>query len=95
MKTNLTARNIELGDRLRSQVERKLRRLDRITHPEAEASVELIDEQPPQVWSAVEEEAERYGQFCGLRPTLIRGPVGKVGFDVLDIRKAGHPLSLL
>ena len=42
MKTNLTARNIELGDRLRSQVERKLRRLDRITHPEAEASVELL-----------------------------------------------------
>lgn len=42
MKTNLTARNIELGDRLRSQVERKLRRLDRITHPEAEASVELM-----------------------------------------------------
>ena len=42
MKTNLTARNIELGDRLRSQIERKLRRLDRITHPEAEASVELM-----------------------------------------------------
>ena len=42
MKTNLTARNIELGDRLRSQVERKLRRLDRITHPEAEASVEFM-----------------------------------------------------
>jgi putative sigma-54 modulation protein len=42
VKTNLTARNIELGDRLRSQVERKLRRLDRITHPEAEASVELM-----------------------------------------------------
>lgn len=42
MKTNLTARNIELGDRLRSQIERKLRRLDRITHPQAEASVELM-----------------------------------------------------
>lgn len=42
MKTNLTARNIELGDRLRSQIERKLRRLDRITHPDAEASVELM-----------------------------------------------------
>jgi putative sigma-54 modulation protein len=42
VKTLLTARNIELGDRLRSQIERKLRRLDRITHPQAEASVELM-----------------------------------------------------
>ena len=42
MKTSLTARNLELNDRLRSQVERKLRRLDRITHPEAQAAVELI-----------------------------------------------------
>lgn len=42
MKTNLTARNQELDDRLRSQVEHKLKRLDRITHPMAEADVELI-----------------------------------------------------
>ena len=42
VKTNLTARNLELTDRLRSQVERKLRRLDRITHDTAEADVELI-----------------------------------------------------
>ncbi|HEX2766845.1 MAG TPA: ribosome-associated translation inhibitor RaiA [Candidatus Limnocylindria bacterium] len=42
MKTKLTARNLDLNDRLRGQVERKLRRLDRITHPEAEAEVELI-----------------------------------------------------
>ena len=42
MKTNLTARNLDLSDRLRTQVEQKLRRLDRITHPEAEAEVELI-----------------------------------------------------
>ena len=42
VKTNLTARNLELTDRLRSQVERKLRRLDRITHDLAEADVELI-----------------------------------------------------
>ena len=42
MKTNLTARNLELNDRLRAQIERKLRRLDRITHDEAEADVELI-----------------------------------------------------
>ncbi len=42
MKTNLKARNIELNDRLRGQIERKLRRLDRITHETAEADVELI-----------------------------------------------------
>ena len=42
MKTNLTARNLELSDRLRSQVENKLKRLDRITHDLAEADVELI-----------------------------------------------------
>ena len=42
MKTNLTARNLDLTDRLRSDIERKLRRLDRITHPDAEAEVELI-----------------------------------------------------
>ena len=42
MKTNLTARNLELNDQLRNQIEHKLARLDRITHPDAEASVELI-----------------------------------------------------
>jgi putative sigma-54 modulation protein len=42
VKTNLTARNLELTDRLRSQIERKLQRLDRITHDMAEADVELI-----------------------------------------------------
>jgi putative sigma-54 modulation protein len=42
VKTNLTARNLELSDRLRSQIERKLQRLDRITHEMAEADVELI-----------------------------------------------------
>lgn len=42
MKTNLTARNLELTDRLRSEIEHKLRRLDRIAHRDAEASVELI-----------------------------------------------------
>ena len=42
MKTNLKARNLELNDLLRGQVERKLRRLDRITHEMAEADVELI-----------------------------------------------------
>lgn len=42
MKTNLTARNLELSDRLRSEIERKLTRLDRKLHPESEANVELI-----------------------------------------------------
>jgi len=42
VKTSLTARNLELTDRLRSQIEHKLRRLDRITHEMAEAEVELI-----------------------------------------------------
>jgi putative sigma-54 modulation protein len=42
VKTSLTARNLELSDRLRSQIEHKLRRLDRITHEMAEAEVELI-----------------------------------------------------
>lgn len=42
MKTNLTARNLELTNRLRTDIERKLRRLDRITHDLAEADVELI-----------------------------------------------------
>jgi putative sigma-54 modulation protein len=42
VKTNLKARNLDLSDRLRNQVERKLRRLERITHPQAEVEVELI-----------------------------------------------------
>ena len=42
MKTSVKARNLELSDRLRAEIERKLRRLDRISHPEAEATVELI-----------------------------------------------------
>jgi putative sigma-54 modulation protein len=42
VKTNLTARNMELTDQLRSQIERKLRRLDRVAHDLAEADVEII-----------------------------------------------------
>jgi putative sigma-54 modulation protein len=41
MKTTVNARNVELSSRLRIQIDRKLRRLDRIAHPGAEASVEL------------------------------------------------------
>jgi putative sigma-54 modulation protein len=42
MKTTVRARNLELGDRLRADIGRKLRRLDRISHPDAEATVEVI-----------------------------------------------------
>lgn len=42
MKTTVKARNLELTERLRDQIERKLQRLERVTHPDAEATVELI-----------------------------------------------------
>jgi putative sigma-54 modulation protein len=42
VKTNVKARNLELSPRMKADIERKLRRLDRISHPEAEATVELI-----------------------------------------------------
>jgi putative sigma-54 modulation protein len=42
VKTTVKARNLELTERLRSQIARKLRRLDRVAHPDAEATVELI-----------------------------------------------------
>jgi putative sigma-54 modulation protein len=41
MRTTVKARNLDLSDRLRSQIEHKLRRLDRIAHPDADATVEL------------------------------------------------------
>lgn len=41
MKTTVKARNMELSTRERSQIDHKLRRLDRIAHEGAEASVEL------------------------------------------------------
>ena len=42
MKTTVKARNLELSERDRSQIDRKLRRLDRVAHPDAEARVEVI-----------------------------------------------------
>jgi putative sigma-54 modulation protein len=42
VKTTVKARNLELSERLKGQIERKLQRLDRIAHPESEANVELI-----------------------------------------------------
>ena len=42
MRTTVKARNFEMTDRLRGQIERKLQRLERIAHADAQASVELI-----------------------------------------------------
>ena len=42
MRTIVKARNLDLSTRLRSQIERKLHRLDRIAHPDADATVELM-----------------------------------------------------
>ena len=42
MKTTLAARHVELTPKMRADIERKLQRLDRIAHPDAEARVELI-----------------------------------------------------
>src|SRR4029079_5760100 len=42
MRTTVNSRNLELTDDLRSQIDRKLHRLERITHPDANATVELI-----------------------------------------------------
>lgn len=42
MKTTVKARNLELTEDTRARIDRKLRRLDRVAHPDAEATVELI-----------------------------------------------------
>ncbi len=42
MRTTVNSRNLELTDELRAQIDRKLHRLERITHPDADATVELI-----------------------------------------------------
>ena len=41
MKTTIKARNLELSDKLRADIERKMRRLDRVAHAEATVMVEL------------------------------------------------------
>jgi putative sigma-54 modulation protein len=41
VQTTLHARHLELDDRLRSRIERKLQRLDRVADPPAHATVEL------------------------------------------------------
>jgi len=42
MRTTVKARNFVMTDRLRGQIERKLQRLERVAHADAQASVELI-----------------------------------------------------
>jgi putative sigma-54 modulation protein len=42
MRTTVNSRNLELTDELRGQIDRKLHRLERITHPDADATVELF-----------------------------------------------------
>lgn len=42
MRTSVKARNLDLSERLRAQIDRKLRRLERLAHPDAEVDVELI-----------------------------------------------------
>jgi hypothetical protein len=42
-----------------------------------EITVELTEEPTRTLWAAIETEAERYGQFCGLTPNLTRGTVDK------------------
>lgn len=42
MRTTVNSRNFELTEALRAQIDRKLHRLERITHPDADATVELI-----------------------------------------------------
>jgi putative sigma-54 modulation protein len=42
MRTTVNSRNLVLTDKLRRQIDRKLHRLDRITHADADATVELI-----------------------------------------------------
>jgi putative sigma-54 modulation protein len=42
MRTTVNSRNLELTDALRGQIDRKLRRLERITHPDADATIELF-----------------------------------------------------
>lgn len=42
MRTTVNSRNFELTDELRRHIDRKLRRLERITHADADATVELM-----------------------------------------------------
>ena len=84
MKTTLTARHVELTGALREQVERKLRRLDRVAHPQAEASVELIGNASHAAEEANVAEVTLVSNGTVLRSTSP-GPTPLAAFDaVLD-----------
>lgn len=82
MKTNLTARNLELTDRLRSEIERKLRRLDRLLRPDTEASVELIAKASHSLESAHVAEVTLVSNGHVLRSTSA-GATPMAAFDVV------------
>jgi putative sigma-54 modulation protein len=42
MRTTVNSRNLELTEAVRGQIDRKMRRLERITHPDADATIELF-----------------------------------------------------
>jgi putative sigma-54 modulation protein len=42
VRTTVNSRHLELTEALRAQIDRKLHRLERITHPDADATIELI-----------------------------------------------------
>ncbi len=84
MKTNLTARNVELSDHLRAEIERKLGRLDRVAHPDTEANVELIGHASHATEEANVAEVSLRLNGGVLRSTGI-GPTPMAAFDeVLD-----------
>jgi putative sigma-54 modulation protein len=85
VKTTLTARNLELTDRLRDEIERKLRRLDRVAdHRGAEASVELIAHASHASEKANVAEVTLHANGSILRSTSA-GPTPMAAFDtVLD-----------
>lgn len=82
MKTNLTARNLELTDRLRNEIERKLRRLDRLLRPDSEASVELIAKASHSLESAHVAEVTLVSNGHVLRSTAA-GATPMAAFDVV------------
>jgi len=97
VKTNLTARNLELSDLLREQIEHKLQRLDRITHDLAEADVELIAKASHAADSAQVAEVTLRNNGDVLRSTAT----GATPMAALDIgfrkvmRDAVEPLKLV
>jgi ribosome hibernation promoting factor len=82
VKTNLKARHIELSERLRGQIERKLRRLDRVAHEMAEADVELIGNASHATDSAQVAEVTLRNNGDVLRSTAA-GPTPIAALDVV------------